>query len=190
MRKPIALGRRNLFRKLRFIEIGPTLWASRQGILNSRRPKDKHLMDKNAETTDTKPAGIPKKAAQEAFRETAEKGMTQAKETYEKMDAATTEAADLIKNSYSTAVKVMKDYNNKIIEFAHANTKAAFDFVHKMSSMKSPSEFIELWTAHSRKQVETLTEQTKELAALAQKLTLTSAAPLKTGVVDSFNRAA
>jgi phasin len=147
-------------------------------------------MDKKSETTETKPAGIPKKAAQEAFRESAEKGMTQAKETYEKMGAATTEAADLIKNSYSTAVEGMKDYNNKIIEFARANTNAAFDFVQKMSGVKSPTAFIELWKEHSRKQVETLTEQTKELAVLAKKLTLTTETPLKTGVVDSFNRAA
>ena len=38
------------------------------------------------------------------------------------IDATTTEAADLIKISYSKAVKGMQDYNNKIIEFAHANT--------------------------------------------------------------------
>jgi phasin len=145
-------------------------------------------MEKVIETTDTKPASVPKKAAQEAFRETAEKGTTQAVETYAK--TAATEAADLIKNSFSTAVKSMQDYNSKIIEFAHANTNAAFNFVQKLSSVKSPSEFLELWTEHSRKQVETLTEQTKQLAALAQKLTLTSAAPLKTGVIDSFNRAA
>ena len=93
----------------------------------------------------------------------------QAKETYEKMNAATTEAADLIKNSYSTAVKGMQDYNNKVIEFAHVNTNAAFDFLQKMSDVKSPTAFVELWTEHARKQVETLTEQSKQLAALAQK---------------------
>ena len=60
------------------------------------------------------------------------------------MNAATTEAADLTKNSYSTAVKGMQDYNNKIIEFAHANTNAAFDFVQKLSGVKSPSAFVEL----------------------------------------------
>jgi phasin len=97
----------------------------------------------------------------------AEKGTTQAKETYEKINAATTETANFIKNSYSTAVKGMQDYNNKIFEFTHANTNAAFDFVQKMSGVKSPSEFLELWTEHARKQVETLTEQSKQLAALS-----------------------
>ena len=95
-----------------------------------------------------------------------------------------------VKNSYSTAVKGMQDYNNKIIEFTHANTNAAFDFVQKMSGVKSPSEFLELWTEHARKQVETLTEQSKQLAALAQKVTRATAEPLKTGVSNPFNIAA
>jgi phasin len=145
-------------------------------------------MDKNTETTDTKPAANSKKDAPQAFLEIAEKGTTQAKETYEKMSAATTEAADVIKNSYSTAVKGLQDYNNKIIEFTHANANAAFDFVRKMSGVKSPTEFVELWTDHARKQVETLTEQSKQLAALAQKVTLASSA--ETGVTDALKRAA
>jgi hypothetical protein len=63
---------------------------------------------------------------------------------HEKMNTATTEAADLIRNSYSTAVKGMQDYNNKIIEFARANSNAAFDFVQKMSGVNSSSVFVEL----------------------------------------------
>jgi hypothetical protein len=66
-----------------------TFRASRQEILNKRRPKVEYCMDKNSETTDTKPAG--KKDAPQAFREIAEKGPTQANETCEKMNAATIE---------------------------------------------------------------------------------------------------
>jgi len=84
-------------------------------------------------------------------------------------------------------VKGLQDYNNKIIEFAHANTNAAFDFVQKLSGVKSPSAFLELSTNHARKQFETLTEQTKQLAKLAQKATLATAEPLKTGVAEAFN---
>ena len=65
-----------------------------------------------ATTTNTaaqKPANSPMTAAPQAFREMAEKGTPQAKETYEKMNAATAEATDLIKNSYSTAVKGAQD---------------------------------------------------------------------------------
>ena len=145
-------------------------------------------MDKNTETTDTKPAG--KKDAPQAFREIAEKGPTQAKETYEKMNAATTEAADLIKNSYSTAVKGVEDYNSKIIEFARANTNAAFDFVQKMSGVKSPTAFIELWTEHARKQVETLTEQSEGTCGARQEGGARVRGAIQDGRHRPLNRAA
>ncbi len=106
------------------------------------------------------------------------------------MSAATTEAADLIKDSYSTSVRGALDYNNKFIEFARANTNATFDFAQKLSGVKSSSEFVELSTEHARQQLETLAEQTKQLAALAQKVTLATAEPLRTGVAKAFNHTA
>src|SRR5450631_1486231 len=147
------------------------------------------MMDSTTKTTTTKPASSPRMDAMQAFRATAGNGSAQAEEAFEKMSTATAEATDLIKNSYSTAVKGAQDYNTKFIEFAQTNTEAAFDFVQKLSGVKSPSDFIELSTEHSRKQLETLTEQTKELAALAQKVTLATVEPLKTGVTKAFSQA-
>ena len=148
------------------------------------------MMDSMTKTTTSKPASSPRMDATQAFRATAENGSAQATEAFEKMSAATAEATALIKNSYSTAVKGAQDYNTKFIGFAQTNTEAAFDFVQKLSGVKSPSDFIELSTEHSRKQLETLTEQTKELAALAQKVTLATVEPLKTGVTKTFSQAA
>jgi phasin len=144
------------------------------------------MLDSTTKTTTPKSASSPKPDAMQAFRATAEKGTAQAKEAYEKVSAATAEATDLIKSSFSTAVKGAQDYNAKVIEFVQTNTKATVDFVQKLSGVKSPSEFIELSTDHSRTQFETLTEQTKELAALAQKVTLANVEPLKTGVAKAF----
>jgi len=144
--------------------------ASRPEVNNKKRPnkkrfKDDYPMDVNTNT------------------------IAQAKEIYGKMSTATTEAADLIKNSYSTAVKGVFDYNNKFIEFTQANTNAAYDFVQKLTSVQSPSAFAELSTEHVRKQLETVTEQTRQLAALAQKVTLATAEPIKTGIAKAFNPA-
>ena len=144
------------------------------------------MLDPTAKTTTTKPAGSPTQAS----RGTGEHGSAQAKEAFEKFSAGTAEATALIKNSYSTALKGAQDYNTKFIEFSQTNTEAAFAFAHKLSGVKSPSDFFELSTEHSRKQIETLTEQTKELAALAQKVTLATAEPLKTGVTKAFSHAA
>ena len=113
---------------------------------------------------------------------------TQPAEAYEKMTAATSEATDVIKESYSAAVKGAQDYNNKLLEFAQTNNNTAFEFAKRLFDVKSPSEFIELSTERARQQFATLTEQTKELAALAQKVTLASTEPLKAGVAKAFGQ--
>ena len=146
------------------------------------------MLDSTTKTTTAKPTSYPKLDATQAFRATAENGSAQVKESFEKMTATTAEATALIKDSYSTAVKGAQDYNAKVIEFANANTEATFAFAQKLSGVKSPSDFIELSTDHSRKQIDTLTQQTKELAALAQKVTLATVEPLKTGVTKAFGQ--
>ena len=148
------------------------------------------MLDSTTKTTTTKPATSPKMDATQPLRATIESGSAQAKEAFEKMSAATAEATASIKNNYSSAVKGVQDYSTKAIEFANANTEAAFAFAKTLSGVKSPSDFIELSTEHSRKQLETLTEQTKELAALAQKVTLATVEPLKTGVTKAFSQVA
>ena len=148
------------------------------------------MLESTTKTTTTKSASSPRIDPTQAFRATVENGSAQAKEAFEKMGTAMADATGLIKNSYSTAVKGAQDYNTKFIEFAQTNAAAAFDFAQKLSSVKSPSDFIELSTNHSREQFETLTEQTKELAALAQKVTLATVEPLKTGVAKAFSQAA
>ena len=146
------------------------------------------MLESTTKTTAARPASPLKLDATQAFRATAENGSAQVKEAFEKMSAATAEATAQIKHSYSTAVKGAQDYNAKLFEFAQNNTKAAIEFAQKLSGVKSPSDFIELSTDHSRKQFETLTEQTKELAALAQKVTLATVEPIKTGVTKAFGQ--
>ena len=146
------------------------------------------MLDSTTKTTTAKPANSPRMDATQAFRATAGNGSAQAKEAFEKMSAARAEATDLIKNSVSAAVKGAQDYNTKVIEFAQTNTKVALEFVQKLSGLKSPSDIIELSTDHSRKQFEILSEQAKELAALAQKATLATIEPLKTGVTRAFGQ--
>jgi phasin len=134
-----------------------------QLVPNKDTPKGSSIMDTKTNPTATKPA-----------------------EAYQKMSAATTEATDLIKDSCSTAVKGAQAYNNKLLEFAQTNTNVAFDFAQKLLGVKSPAEFIELSTERARRQFETLTEQTKELTALAQKVSLATTEPIKAGVTKAF----
>jgi phasin len=124
------------------------------------------------------------------FREFAEKSVTQAKDNWEKMKAATEEATDLIEGSYATATKGAADYGLKVIEAGRANTNAYFDYATQMMTVKSLAEAVELSTAQMRKQFETLTAQTKELSALAQKVATETCEPIKESVSSAFKKVA
>jgi phasin len=131
---------------------------------------------------------MPKVEMPAAFREFAERGVAQAKDSYEKMKAAAEEATDVLETTYSTATKGASDYGLKIIELARSNTNAAFDFAGQVMAAKTLSEVVELTSAHARKQFETLSEQSKELGALAQKVATETAEPMKSGMNKAFTK--
>jgi phasin len=113
-----------------------------------------------------------------------------ARATYAKAKVASEEAADLLESTYTTVAKGATNYNLKIIEIARTNTRAAFDYAHELLGVKSLSEFIELSTAHARKQLDMISAQNKELCALAQKVATEAAEPIKTDMSKAFNKAA
>jgi phasin len=133
---------------------------------------------------------IPKMEIPAAFREIAEKSVSQAKETYEKMKSAAEEATDVLEDTYAAASKGASDYGLKVIEAARVNTNAAFDFATQLMTVKSLSEMVELSTAHTRKQFEALASQSKELAAIAQKVATDSAEPVKESFGKVFKKVA
>jgi phasin len=123
-----------------------------------------------------------------AFREFAETSVSQAKESYEQLKAAAGEATHVLEGTYAGASSGATEYGSKLIEVAHANTNAALDFAVELMSVKSFSEMIELSAKHTRKQLEELVDQTKELTALAQKVVTKSSEPITTGVSKMFNK--
>jgi len=122
---------------------------------------------------------LPKIEIPPVLRELAEKSVSQAKETYEKLKSAAEEATDVLEETCANASKGVSDYNLKLIEAARENTNAAFDFAAEIMTAKSLSDFVELSTRHTRKQYEAVTAQTKELAAIAQKAAVETSEPLK-----------
>src|SRR5208282_6397322 len=133
---------------------------------------------------------IPKVEMPAAFREFAERGVAQCKDTYEKMKAAAEEATDVLETTYSTASKGASDYGMKVIEAARVNTNAAFDYAGELLAAKTLSEVIELSSTHARKQFEALTAQSKDLGALAQKVATETAEPIKSGMNKAFSKVA
>ena len=133
---------------------------------------------------------MPKVEMPAAFREFAERGVAQAKDTYEKMKAVAEEATDVMETTYATASKGASDYGLKVIEAARVNTNAAFDYAGELFAAKTFSEVIEVSSTHARKQFEALTRQSKELSALAQKVATDTAEPIKNGMNKALAKVA
>ena len=112
----------------------------------------------------------PRMEVPAAFREFAEKGVAQAKDNYEKVQAAAEEMASILEQTYSTAAKGVADYNFKLVEMARTNSNAVFQFACGLGGMKSLAEMVALSTEQARKQFDLVTAQNKELWAIAERM--------------------
>ena len=120
-----------------------------------------------------------------AAKKSGEKGLANFTDASEKLTAATEQTTKLMENTFAAAAKGIKDYNLKAIEFAKVNSDTAFDCAQQLMSAKNPSEMLELWTTHARKQFEVLTEQSKQLSMLGQRVVSETG-----GTIKAFNQAA
>jgi len=121
-----------------------------------------------------------------AFRKMAEKGVTQARETYEKFKEAAENANGAMESFYSTASKGANDVSWKFVEIARINTNAAFDLANRLIGVKTVPEAVELLADHGRKQFEVLSGQVKELAELGQKVTADAVEPIRSSASKVF----
>lgn len=125
-----------------------------------------------------------------AFREFAEKGVTQARETYDRFKEAADGANGAIEAVYSAATKGANEYNAKLIDIAKTNTNAFFDLAAALVGVTSLSQATELLSAHSKAQFETLAAQGKELAELGQKVAADTVEPIKASTSKAFRQVA
>ena len=141
-------------------------------------------------STDPFSASIIPFEVPEQVRAFAEKGVSQAREGYAKFKDAAEANNGTIEAVFSSVNKGASAYSAKVMEFVKANTTASLDFAQDLFGVKSPAEALELWTSHTRKQLETFTSQAKELAELGQKIASETAEPIKESVNKAFTKIA
>jgi phasin len=112
-------------------------------------------------------------------REIAEKGVAQTREAFEKLNASAKDAAGSLEASASVVAQGLSEFNAKAFEALQANTYLTLDFLASLAAVKSPGELAPLQSAFAEKQFKALTEQAKDLTALAQKVSKEAAEPLK-----------
>ena len=143
-----------------------------------------------ASPTDPFSASIIPFEVPEQMRAFAEKGVSQARDSYAKFKDVAETQNGTIEAVFSSASKGYSAYSAKLMEMMKANTTATLDFAQELVAIKSPSEAIELWTSHAKKQYETLSAQAKELAELTQKVATETVEPIKANASKLFKPAA
>ncbi|MGY2849317.1 phasin [Bradyrhizobium sp. USDA 4509] len=126
----------------------------------------------------------------EQMRAFAEKGVLHARDSYAKFKDAAETHNSTVEAVFTSVSKGASEYSAKLIEFFKANTTSSLDFAQELFSVKSPTEAVELWTSHARKQFETYTAQAKELAELGQKVASETAEPIKASASKFYKPAA
>jgi phasin len=126
----------------------------------------------------------------EQMRAFAEKGVSQVRDSYAKFKDAAETHNGTVEAVFTTASKGASEYSAKLLEFFKANTTASLDFAQELFAVKTPAAALELWTAHTKKQFETLTAQAKELAELSKKVATETAEPIKASASKYYKPAA
>jgi phasin len=126
----------------------------------------------------------------EQMRAFAEKGVSQARDNYAKFKDIAETHNGTIEAVFTTVSKGASEYSAKLMEMMKANSTATLDFAQALIGVKSPSEAMELWTAHAKAQYEAFTANAKELAELGQKVATETAEPIKANASKLFKPAA
>ncbi|AWL93876.1 MULTISPECIES: phasin [Bradyrhizobium] len=126
----------------------------------------------------------------EQMRAFAEKGVSQARENYAKFKDVAESHNGTVEAVFTSASKGASEYTAKLVEFMKANTSAQLDFAQQLFGLKSPAEALELWTGHTRTQLETLQSQAKELVELTQRVAAETAEPIKASASKFYKPAA
>src|SRR5579871_2059058 len=88
----------------------------------------------------------------EQMRAFAEKGVSQARDNYARFKDAAETHNSTVEAVFTNVSKGASEYSAKLIEFFKANTTSSLDFAQELFGVKSPTEAVELWTSHARKQ--------------------------------------
>ncbi len=124
------------------------------------------------------------------FRGIAEQSVVRARENCEKMQAASGEIANIVRETYSSNAKGAADYAVKVVEISGVNTNSAFDFLSNLMDTKSLSEIIRLSATQNRRNFEAVSAQNRELWDLVQKVANETAEPIKNSVTRTLQKVA
>jgi phasin len=121
-----------------------------------------------------------------AFRELAERSVSQARDTYAKLKTAAEEATDLVEGTLETFREGASALSLKALEATKSNSDASFALIRDLFGAKTLSEVMELQSTFARRQFETAISQFKEIQQLTEKLVSDTSRPVSEQVEKTF----
>ena len=119
-----------------------------------------------------------------ATRRFAEKSGAQARSAFRTAGQNATEEMSRAEETASNAVTGIKEYYLRMLELARETTLAGFDLAYELATVKTPTQFVEVWGAHASATFDIFSKQNTELSALAQRIA--SAAPFGEPFTNGF----
>ena len=136
-----------------------------QDMINNAQKATQEMM-----TNTQSMMGMDPNKATETFRALTQKSMEQSKEAYSRMKTAADEATRALETTMEHAHQGSLSLSKKAIEAMRSNAESAFSHLEKLMGAKSIAEVIEMQTGYVRKQIETATDQSKDMQALSQSI--------------------
>ena len=128
----------------------------------------------------------PAAEMQESVRNALEKGVAESRAAFAKAKATADEAANAFELCFAAAKDGAIAINAKALEALRANAESNFDFVKASFAAKSLSDLVALQGEFTRKQIDAVTVQVKDIGALAQKSMVASIEPIKEQFAKTF----
>lgn len=150
-------------------------------------PMSDVVMPNPAEAADVAEALVePVAGMQENARAALEKGVAESRAVFVKAKVSADDAVNALEQSFTAAKDGVIAINAKAFEALRANAEANFEFMKASFAVKSLSDLVALQSEFTRKQVDAVTGQAKDIGALTQKTVADAFEPLKDQMAKSF----
>ena len=128
----------------------------------------------------------PVAGMQASARAALEKGVAESRAAFVKAKVSADDAVNALEQSFAAAKDGVIAINAKAFEALRANAEANFEFMKASFAVKSLSDLVALQSEFTRKQVDAVTGQAKDIGALTQKTVADAIEPLKDQMAKSF----
>jgi phasin len=122
----------------------------------------------------------------ESLREAVETGVSQAKESYDRVRASTEEATEALEETFAAAMRGASDFNDQVMEAFKADARAQFDLLRDLTGAGTPVEAFELQGKFLYGRIDAAQALSAALAKLVTRVAEETSEPVRSSVVRTI----